>query len=231
MNKLSVILISMIFVAACSQMTTNKSELAALQSTADNLGDVYVGCVLKNSVASASKNAIDVASVVKISAGLCQTDLDQFKNAQTEYLSSQFMMTEKPLQASVDSLNDRAMTEVAEALLAAAETQPTAIAPVAVSTAAVAGARAAATSSVAAQPASAGWTAEQRIYLDCMEDQSRKYSGLNETATVIADVAQSRCKSYMAGPGAAALEQEGRTLVMGAVLDAKLQGPGRQPNN
>jgi hypothetical protein len=57
-----------------------------------------------------------------------------------------------------------------------------------------------------------------------MEDQANKYAGLNESAVVIADVAQSRCKSYMTGPGAAALEQEGRTLVMGTVFDAKLQG-------
>jgi hypothetical protein len=133
------------------------------------------------------------------------------------------MVTEKPLNQSVGALNDRAVIEVGEALLAAADNQPAVVAPIAV------GAAAAATASPSsvAVPSADGWNAEQRVYLDCMEDQGRKYSGLNESTTVIADVAQSRCKSYMAGPGSAALEQEGRTLVMGMVLDAKLQGPGR----
>ena len=58
-----------------------------------------------------------------------------------------------------------------------------------------------------------------------MEEQARKYSSLNESATVVADVAQSRCKSYLGGANTA-LEQEGRALVMGLVMDAKLSKPG-----
>ena len=225
MKKLIVILVGIFLLASCSQLTTNKSELATLKSTADNFADAYVGCVVNSATSNASKNAIDVATAVKLAGGYCQTELDQFKKSQEEYLGSQFMMTTKPLAESVDALNDRATTEVGEALLAAADDQPSIAAPVVAGSAAAA--VAASPSSASAAPATNGWTADQRVYLDCMEDQARKYSGLNESTTVIADVAQSRCKSYMAGPGSAALEQEGRTLVMGMVLDAKLQGPGR----
>jgi hypothetical protein len=63
-----------------------------------------------------------------------------------------------------------------------------------------------------------------------MEEQAHKYAGLNESASVIADVAQGRCKSYMAGPGSSELEQEGRAMVMGIVLDAKLNNSDQQPN-
>ena len=69
-----------------------------------------------------------------------------------------------------------------------------------------------------------GWTAEQRIYIDCMEDQGRKYASLEETAATIAEVAHSRCDDYMGGPNPA-LEKEGRTAVMGAVFDARLPAP------
>jgi hypothetical protein len=227
MKKLTVILAGMMLITSCSQMTTNKSELAGLQATAENSADAYVACVVNISLSNASKNAIDVATAVKLADGFCQVELNQFKTDQEEYLSAQFMVTEKPLNQSVEALNDRALIEVGEALLAAADNQPAVVAPIAVGAAAAATASASSAAVPSAVPSTDGWNAEQRVYLDCMEDQGRKYSGLNESTTVIADVAQSRCKSYMAGPGSAALEQEGRTLVMGMVLDAKLQGPGR----
>ena len=230
MMRLTAILVCIVSVASCSQITTNKSELAGLKTVADTAADAYVACVVEGSLDSASQGIIDVASSVKLAEGLCQSDLNQFKNDQEAYLGAQVMMTEKPLQQSVDALNDRATVEVSEALLAAAESAPAAALPVAAAgTAAVTGSAA----SSPAQPAN-GWSADQRVYLDCMEDQGRKYSGVQESAGVIADVAQSRCKSYIPGSVDAALEQEGRTLVMGMVLDAKLQGPGRtgsQPVN
>ena len=222
----------MFLVASCSQLTTNKSELAGLKNTADNFADAYVGCVVNSALSNTSKNAIDVASAVKLAGGYCQTELDQFKNSQEEYLSSQFMMTEKPLEESVDALNERATIEVSEALLAAADNPPSLAAPVAAGSAAAAvAASPSPATSLSAAPATNGWTADQRVYLDCMEDQGRKYSGLNESPTVIADVAQSRCNTYMSGSGTATLQQEGRALVMGIVLDAKLQEPGGQPAN
>jgi len=230
MKRLTAILVCIVSVASCSQITTNKSELAGLKTVADTSADAYVACVVEASVDTASQGIIDVASAVTIAEGLCQSDLNQFKNDQEAYLGAQVMMTAKPLQQSVDALNDRATVEVGEAMLAAADSAPAVALPVA------AAGTAAATSSLASTPAQPanGWNADQRVYLDCMEDQGRKYSGVQESAGVIADVAQSRCKSYIPGSVNAALEQEGRTLVMGMVLDAKLQGPGRtgsQPSN
>jgi|GEM_PF-1772948 len=221
MKKITVLLVGMVSISSCSQMTTNKSELAALGTTAENDGDVYVACVVNKSLDNAAKAAIDVASLVELAGNACQSELDQYKSSQEAYLGAQVMMTGKPLQQSVDALNEHARTEVGEALLSAADSAPTA-ASAGVATAVAAGAA----SSAPAQPAN-GWNADQRVYLDCMEDQAHKYSGVNESASVIADVAQSRCKAYMAGPGAAALEQEGRTVVMGMVLDAKLASPAR----
>jgi len=224
MNKLTAVLILMLFVTSCAQLTTSKSKLAGLKNTADNVADEYVSCVVKNTLSNASQNVVDVAALAQMAASQCQSELDSYESAQTEYLAAQVMLTKKPLQESVDALNKRATLESTEALVAAAENQPAGSAPsMAAAPVAVAGAAATvAASAPAAAPG--GWNAGQRIYLDCMEDQANKYAGLNESAVVIADVAQSRCKSYMTGPGAAALEQEGRTLVMGTVFDAKLQG-------
>jgi len=212
MKKLALILVAMMSVTSCSQISTNADERSALEATANSLGDIYVTCVVNYSLDNSSTNAIDVASVVTLASRACESDLAQFKTAQEDSLSTQVMMTEKPLQASVDALNERATVEVGEALLSAGKTQPAAA-----MTAVVA---------AAASPTSGGsdgWSDEQRAYLECMDKQAGKYAGLDESAPVIADVAQDRCKSYMTGPGAAALEQEGRAKVMGAVLDAKLE--------
>ena len=216
MKKLATILVIMMSVTSCSQMTTNADERSALEATANSLGDIYVTCVVNYSLDNSSTNAIDVASVVTLAGRACETDLAQFKNAQEDYLSTQVMMTDKPLQASVDALNERATAEVGEALLSSAKTQPAA----ALTAVAVA----------AAPPATGdpeGWSSEQQAYLNCMDKQAHKYAALDESAPVIADVAQDRCKSYMTGPGVAALEQEGRATAMGIVLDAKLERTDR----
>ena len=142
-------------------------------------------------------------------------------------------MTKKPLQASLDALNDSAEKELARNL--ANRSQGAAVTAPAGSAAAQAGAGAGAAAAgkavkpVPAQPAG-GWTADQRVYLDCMEDQARKYAGVDESASDIADVAISRCRDYLgSGGGTAALQQEGRMLVMGAVLDAKAGPAAQQP--
>jgi hypothetical protein len=225
MNKLTAVLTLMLIVTSCAQFTTSKSELAGLKNTADNVADEYVGCVVKNALSRASQAAVDTAALVQTAASQCQSELDSFESVQTEYLSAKAMLTKKPLQESVDALYKRSTTEATEALIAAAENQPAGRAPAMAGASATVAVSSATASAPAAAPA--GWNAEQRIYLDCMEDQANKYAALNESAVAIADVAQSRCKSYMTGPGVAALEQEGRTLVMGAVFDAKLQGDVR----
>ena len=229
MKRLTVLITGTLLTASCSQLTTNKDELAELQSAAEYAADDYVACIVENSLRNATATVTDVASIVQVASTACQTEMDLYTAGEQEYLSAQVMMTEKPLKEAIDALKARASSEAGAALIAAASTSA---GSAAAETAAVAATgTAAATSTVAAparsQAAPEQWNAEQRVYLDCMEDQARKYAALNESAGVIADVAQSRCKSYMTGPGAGALQQEGRTLVLGTVLDAKLQGDQR----
>jgi hypothetical protein len=196
--------------AACSQLTTNKDELAALQLAAEQRADGYVECIKSNSLANVAKNTIDVATAVKLAKDDCGAELAAFETAQEKYLGAQMMMTDKPLAAALDAVDERAEKEVGAALLVTG-------------TAAVAAAPAAAGNPAApAAAAPASWSAQQRVYLDCMEDQANKYAGLNESASVIADVAHSRCKTHAVAPGTAALTEEGRALVMGAVMDARL---------
>ena len=214
MKKLATILLGATWVASCTQITTNNSELSDLEKTANNLGDVYVACIVNQSMENASTNSIDVATAIKIAGRACETELAQFEKIKQETLSAQYMLTQKPLQASIDALNERATVEVGDALLAAGNSQAVAIIP---ATAAI---------TASATPSTAGeWSGEQQAYLDCMQEQARKYAALDESASVVADVAQSRCKSKLTGPGAPALEQEGRAGAMGVVLDAKLEGP------
>jgi hypothetical protein len=130
------------------------------------------------------------------------------------------MLTDKALADSIEALNERAKTEIALQLVnKPAQPGLPAAATVAAATAPAPGIPAGNTA------ATTGWTPQDRIYLDCMEEQAKKYSGLNESATVVADVAQSRCRSYQGGSNAA-LEQEGRALAMGLIMDAKLAKPG-----
>jgi hypothetical protein len=60
-----------------------------------------------------------------------------------------------------------------------------------------------------------------------MQDAAVKYAELDEGAAAIAEVAHSRCSSYMDSANAA-LQQEGRAVAMGAVMDARLKGPARK---
>jgi hypothetical protein len=202
--------------AACSQLTTSKDELAAMQVAAEQQGDSYVECIKSNSLEKKKKNTIDVATAVKLAKDSCAAELTAFESAQEAYLGAQMMLTDKPLAAAVDALDERAEKEVGAALLAAGATS------VAATAAAVPAAGAA---PAAAAPSS--WSAEQRVYLDCMDDQAQKYALLNESASVIADVAHSRCKTHAVAPGTAALIEEGRALVMGAVMDARLDSQGQ----
>jgi hypothetical protein len=58
-----------------------------------------------------------------------------------------------------------------------------------------------------------------------MRAQGERYAGVNEPAEVVAEVAHSRCSAALTDPAsAAALERQGRALVMGMVLDRKI-GP------
>ena len=226
MNRITLLLIGTIAITGCSQLTTNSKELAALQGIADAAGESYVACVKANGLSNANQGAVDVASSIQLAVKTCQTEQDAFRQAQEESLGAQMMMTDTPVEESVAALNERASNEIAEELLAggAVASAPQTVAPAGAAIAGVAAGSAAA--STVAAPVD-GWSAEQRIYLDCVADEAVKYAGLEEGAATIAEVVENRCSSYM-GPPNAALQQEARAVAMGAVMDARLKAPPRE---
>ena len=224
MYRLISLLLITIVVAACSQFSNNAEERDALQAAADRKGDAYVDCAVQASLANLQGTALDVATAAKLAADTCATELADFRQAEEEALSARMMITDKPLQEAVDALTERVEKEVGAQVLAG---NSGAVAPAA--------AAAVATATAVVQPPapSQSQNADQRVYMDCMEDQATKYAGLNESAANIAEVAHSRCKSYATGAGSAVLIEDGKAMVMGAVMDARLeaQGGDAAPNN
>jgi hypothetical protein len=229
MNRITLLLIGTIAISGCSQFTTNSKELTALQGSADAAGESYVACVKANGLSNANQGAVDFASSVQLAVKTCQTEQDAFRQAQEESLGAQMMLTGKPVEESVAALNKRASNEIAEELLAggAVASAPQTAVPAGAAIAGVAaGSAAARAASTVATPVD-GWSAEQRIYLDCVADEAVKYAGLEEGAATIAEVVENRCSSYL-GPPNAALQQEARAVAMGAVMDARLKAPPRE---
>ena len=221
MHKLYALSLGACLLAGCSQFTTSQEESAALEAAATAKGDAYVSCVTQNGLSYTGQSSGEISTVMQVATAACQPALDSYKSAQDAFLKTKVMLTNKPIAESVEGLNERARAEIARQLVN--KPASPALTPAVAAAAAAPAATAAAASSPAA--AATDGNVQQRIYLDCMEEQARKYSSLNESATVVADVAQSRCKSYLGGANTA-LEQEGRALVMGLVMDAKLTKPG-----
>ena len=215
-HKSNFILFGAVILAGCAQFTTNEQELAALGSAAENEADSYVACV-KTEAANYASSEEEISYVVNSAGRECQAELDKYEAVQSEFLSAQYMMIDSKLEESTAAVNQRATDEVAAMMLTR---QPQVASP-----SSAGGLNPGIAAGATAAVPVAGWNSEQRVYLDCMQDQARKYVDLNENAPSIAEVAQSRCKNYMGGANAV-LEQEGRTLVMGIVFDARLQ-PGR----
>jgi hypothetical protein len=211
----TVILIAQTCLFGCAQFTTSKEEIADMNSVAQARADAYIEC-LKREAAGMSAST-DASFLRDAAMQRCETEMDAYKDAQSDYLGAQFMMIGKELDASVAALDKRGRNEIAEMLVTQPGMTPT-------PTPAFAPAVAAAT----AATAPAVWNADQRIYLDCMQDQGDKYAALNESVDRIADVASTRCRSYLGTEARQALEQEGRAVVMGAVFDARLEAaPGQ----
>ena len=211
----AVVLMAQIFLFGCAQFTTSQEELADMNSIAQARADAYIEC-LKREAAGMSAST-DASFLRDAAMQRCETEMDAYRDAQSGYLGAQFMMIGKELDASVAALDKRGRNEIAEMLVTQPGMTPT-------PTPAFAPAVAAAT----AATAPAVWNAEQRIYLDCMQDQGEKYAALNEGVDRIADVASTRCRSYLGTEARQALEQEGRAVVMGAVFDARLEAaPGQ----
>ena len=171
MNRITLLLISTIAIAGCSQLTTNSKELAALEGVADAAGESYVGCVKADGLSNAGQGAVDVATAVQLAVKSCQTEQAAFRQAQEEFLGARMMMTKKPVEESVVALNERASNEIAEELLArgAVASAPQTVAP---ASAAIAGVAAGSSAASTVAPPADGWSAEQRIYLDCVADES-----------------------------------------------------------
>ncbi len=216
MKKNTWLIMGISLLAGCAQFTTNDQELAQLDRAARNKANTYVGCVTRE----AEKflvNSADAGFIVDVARNNCTAALDDYKAAQSEFLDAQFMMIKDKLKESVELTDDRARNEIA--LMVITRQQQSQLSPAATIGAAVPRPAAAPITRAAGTPTS--WTPDQRVYLDCMEDQARKYTSLKESAETIAEVAQSRCRDYMGGPNAA-LAQEGRTLVLGTIFDARV---------
>jgi hypothetical protein len=202
--------------SACSQFTTNDAESAELQSAANAAADDYLVCIKREALLFVDSNT-DPEFIVDAVRSRCTAALDSYRVTQEAYLETEVILTSKPLDESVANLQQRARTLVAEEAVRVGSA-PLAAAAV---TAAVAAPPAARTNApVSAKPGE--WSSSQRIYLDCMLDQARRYATLQESAEVVAEVAANGCSTYLTTENAAALMQEGRGLVLKTVLEAKL---------
>ena len=206
----------------CTQFTTSDAELANLKSVADTRADEYIGCMKTEAgTLSSTDNYEFIADAVN---ARCNSSMDAYQSAQKEYLTAQFMMTGKQLAASVAALEKRGKTEVTEYLLARDAGTEDLPQPAAQPTFSESPSRTPPAGSVA--PASAAmdvkWNPEQRVYLDCMDEQADKYMRLNESAEAIANVAADKCKSYLTVESRAALAEEGKVRVMGKIMDMRL---------
>ncbi len=214
MNRFICMAVSCLLLTSCAQFTTNDRELADMNNEAEAKANNYVECLKRE--AAGFSGSTDAAFLGDAARSRCQAEMDAYTVAQSEYLGAQYMMTDKELEKSVEALDKRGRSEIAEMLV----TQPTNIQPSVSAGVAVA---AAGTATVISTPTS--WNGDQRVYLDCMQDQAEKYADSDEGAEVIAAVAASRCKMYLGSESRQALEQEGRAQVMGTVMDIRMQTP------
>ena len=219
MNRIIAITGSLI-VSGCAQYTTSDEEREALSAASERQAQTYIQCVEQEAqrLLGISREASFIADTAKTA---CDTQLDAYEAAESELLETQYMMIDDQLEKSMDLLNERSKNAVANIIRAGATAAPVAAAGTS------SGALPAATASQPQQrPVTGSFTPsfDQRVYMDCMQDQAKKYVRLSETAAAIAEVAASRCRTHLAGSNQAALEQEGRALVMGTVFDARLEG-------
>ncbi len=202
----------------CARFTTSDAELANLKAVADVRADEYIGCM--KTEASSVSSTTEYAFVAEAVRPLCKSSMEMYQAAQKEYLSGQVVMTGKPLGVSVKELEQRAEKEVAE-LLASRDVSPQPE-PAAGNSQLTLPSAAVAAASAAAMDVVVQWNPEQRVYLDCMDEQADKYLRLNESAEAIASVAANRCKSYLTVERRAVLEEAGKVQVMGKIMDQRL---------
>jgi hypothetical protein len=187
--------------SGCAQFTTSKTERAGLEAAAAQAGEAYVNCMVEASQRY-QQSGESAAVIADVSRKACASARSAYEEADTTYLESKFMRTEPVVTRDLAALDERATALISEQVLERKAAAPTAA--VAMSAAAI------------VPPNGKG-------YLDCMRAQGKRYAGVNEPAEVVAEVAHSRCAATLTDPAAeAALERQGRALVMGMVLDRKV---------
>jgi len=196
----------------CAQFTTNDDEQAALRAQADAKADDYLACITREAQPFLDTSS-DASFILDTADARCTPQMAAYTEAEEAFVVTEVMMTEKPVALAVDNLQTEGRNQIAEMVAA----QRSGMAPVT-----AAGAPLAAPSAAPVVAGQQGWSEQERVYLDCMLDQAKRYSGLQETADVIAEVAANRCSTYLRSSNAAALASEGRALVLGAVMDARL---------
>ena len=199
---------------ACAQMTTSNSERAELQRAAQAEAAEYLECIRLETRAFAGQNvAADYVTEVVIER--CAGPLAEYEAEELAHLKTMYMMPEQMLAEDVEQLNKQARAVVAEEMAGF---------PAAAGGAAIAAPAAAAATAApgpSAPPAAPAAAANDRVYLDCVESQSKRFAELEESAETIAEVAHNRCAQY-AGSNAGLLKPRGRALALETVFEARL---------
>lgn len=218
-----VAVVAAIVLSGCTQFTTSNKERADLQAAAEKAGDAYADCIVEASQRYQGTNET-VTVILDASKRACSDARGTYERADTRYLKSKFMLTDRVVKRDVEEYEKRASGQVEEQVLARKTAAPAPVAAAASASAAPAAPAPAAAMAPAAAAAPAGPPASDgKAYLDCMRAQGERYAGVNEPAQVVAEVAHSRCAKELTDPASAAqLERQGRALVMGMVLDRKV---------
>lgn len=204
---------ALVALSGCAQFTTNATDKAALKAAAGKAGDDYVSCVI-DAAGRYQQTGESASLITEVARKACTASRSSFITAENTWLKSEFMSTEPILQKDLAALDQRAELAIQQQQVQALERKVAAPAP----------AVAPIVAPVATAPAATA--AAGSAYLKCMTAEGQRYAGVNEPATVVAEVAQSRCASLLTDAGTAAqLEQQGRALVMGMVLDRKVSAP------
>ena len=191
----------------CAQFTTSSTERAGLRSAADAADDAYLAC-LSQEAERYLATTNEVAAIVSVARRNCTAARDAAGEAQKALQGASYIISDPQVEAALKSLDARGEAAVTE--LALNRTVP------------ARPARSATARPAPAPPAPAGGDA----YLACMQDQGARWATVEEPAAVIADAAHGRCADRLRGtPSGTDLEQAGRALVVGIVLDRKAQTP------
>ena len=188
--------------AGCAQFTTSAEERSQLQSAADAAGKAYLDC-LGNEAGRYVGTSEDTPAIVSIARKNCAAARDAAGRAQSELQTTSYIMSEREAEAQLAELDRQGETAISELVL----TRRTGVPP--------------ATGPTLITPAPVDGTDE---YLSCMRVQASRWANVDEPATIIADAAHGRCASQLKGTsGRNEAERQGRSLVVGIVLDRKAQ--------